>query len=386
MKKKWIKWLSSLLILLILNGCTQKNYLEKIGLLTAVGYDVAEDDFMEGTLVVNQFDPQKTDPSKVISAKAYTSKGMRQKLNLEVSNSLVSGQLRVALYGSELAEGGISHLVDSLARDASIGNMLYIAITDPPASEILKFQSEEIQGNMGTYLYNLIQQNIDLELVSDPTLHTFTTKLLDVGIDPILPIFEIIDGNIGIRSVAVFHDDHLVGKLPLHDLFYFNLLDTDYRKGSLEIQIEKEKLEKYFTYEQREDTTIEEDEMNFYITVNNISTSKDVKLTDTNPSQPKFDLEIDLNVRIIEMSKAMDLGKPEVIKALSKTIEKKIKKEVERTLKDLQELKTDPVGFGRYYRAFAKSDLTKEEWRNMYGNSKFNVKVTAEIIRTGVID
>ncbi|WP_335870810.1 Ger(x)C family spore germination protein [Bacillus sp. 2205SS5-2] len=384
MKRHFKLMVVFLVTLPLLTSCVQTQYIETLGLSTAVGYDITGDQLIHGTIVIHQFDPQQSEISKVITADAHTSKGIRQKLNLKTSKSLVSGQLRVSIYGKELAEKGVSYLGDTLSRDAAIGNMLFLAIADTKANDILSFKSEEIQGNMGTYLYNLIKQNIKMEIINDPTLHTFLTNLLDVGVDPMLPILSIDKDEIRISSLGVFVDDHLVGELPIEDLFFFNILMDNYQSGTLELKLNQDNLKKYFLSPLIDPETQVESEEELYVTINNIQTQNKIKIGDQ--TTPTFDIDLKLKMEIIEMTQDMDLGDPKTIEALTKEINKQIKKKVKKSISDLQNLNSDVVGFGRYYRAKVDSSLTLNEWRKIYQHTQINVEVNGEIARTGVID
>jgi spore germination protein len=146
-KKKRNIWI---LAVMLLSGCVQTDQLERLGLITAVGYDI-EEGKLQGTYVIQQFDPTKQDVTQVITNRGYTSKGVRQVTNLETSNKVVSGQLRVILYGREIAKKGLMPVLDSLSRDAAIGTMVYVAISHDSTETILKTKPKT--SNIGRYLY-----------------------------------------------------------------------------------------------------------------------------------------------------------------------------------------------------------------------------------------
>ncbi|MFL6556611.1 MAG: Ger(x)C family spore germination protein, partial [Bacillus sp. (in: firmicutes)] len=152
-------------------GCVQEKTLEKLGLITTTGYDLKGKNEIVGTAVVQKFDPMTKAATKVISVSAKTSKGLRQRQNLQSNQRLVSGQLRSVVYSRDLAKKGIIQLVDTLNRDAQIGNMVYLTVADQSASEILKIEDSKENLNLGTYMYNLIKQNVEGEQIISPTLH-----------------------------------------------------------------------------------------------------------------------------------------------------------------------------------------------------------------------
>ncbi|UOK59330.1 hypothetical protein MGI18_10830 [Bacillus sp. OVS6] len=177
----------------MLTGCLEQKYIERIGMITAVGYDLGNQNKIKGTTVAFQFDPTRQNVSQMLTSEANTSKGIREAMNRETSHHLVSGQLRVSLYGEELARRGIYTFVDTLARDASVGTMSYLAVASPEAASILSAENLSITTNVGTYLYRLLEQNIKSEQTISSTLHEFLKTYYEVGMDPILPMISLMN-------------------------------------------------------------------------------------------------------------------------------------------------------------------------------------------------
>ena len=72
---------------------------------------------------------------------------------------------------------------------------------------------------------------------------------------------------------------------------------------------------------------------------------------------------------------------------IDKKLSGKIEKDIEDLISKARELDSDPFGFGEIYRKSVRgSNLTTDKWHEMYPDSKVNVKVDLEIIRTGVVE
>lgn len=371
---------------LLLSSCVETNYLEKQGLITGVGYDQAQEkDKIAGTIVFYQFNPAMKNLSTVITGNANTSKGIRLRANMESDHNLVSGQLRVALYGEEIAKKGISPLVDTLSRDASIGNMIYLAVASPSAEEILSFQPKSQPVNMGTYLYNLIQISIKNETIPNPTLQSFTTSYGSVGKDAILPQLSIIEDKVGIDGFALFSDDRKVGVLDREKIFYVRSLVNELKAGNTEVELSTKPFEKEIKEAASYSEEEKEIEEKLHITMDNIKSKHKIDVTDKR--KPSFDIKLTLESRILEMTVPFNLSEPAVLKKVEKEMEKSIKEEGLSVIKELQEKGTDPIGFGAHYRAVSREkELTKKMWSEIYPNAEFNFNVDVTIIRTGIID
>ncbi|MDT9024404.1 MULTISPECIES: Ger(x)C family spore germination protein [Rossellomorea] len=363
-----------------LSSCVETRYLEKLGLITAVGYDQADDEKITGTMVLYQFNPAMQDVEKVLISKSKTSKGIRLSQNLETDHKLVSGQLRITVYGRELAEKGISHLVDTLERDSSIGNMVYLTIADTTAEQILNYQMTERPSNMGTYLYNLVRQNVESETLVSPTLQEFITDYGSVGKDPILPLLKASDGKVGVDGFALFTRDKFIKEIKKDKIFFIRSLMEDYNAGSVEVELPLEKFEPYLT-----SPHLRQEKDKVYIMIDSIKSSHKIKTE--KKATPSFEVKLKIESRLLEMSEEMKLSDPKALRLLEDEIGDYIEKNIKEMILMLQEQGTDPIGFGMEYKSIrGHEDLSREKWDKLYKDASFHVKVENKIIRTGVID
>jgi spore germination protein len=365
-------------------GCVQQKPLEKLGLITTAGYDMEGKDKIRGTAVVQKFDPMTKSATKVITALAKTSKGIRQAENLESDQRLVSGQLRSVVYSRELAQKGLIQLVDTLNRDAEIGNMVYLTIADQSASEILKIeQNKKNIINLGTYMYYLIKQNVEGEQIISPTLQEFNHNYYDIGKDPVLPILKVNNNDVIISGVGLFKGDRLVDELKPGQLFYLKILIDKFKAGTQEIGFKKNQLKKIFI--KNENYTKKPIYSKTYISIDNIRSNTKIILVDK--ENLRFKVDIKLDSRLLEMTEALDLSKPASVKFLEKEVDKAMKKNVEDLLTHFKKLDIDPIGIGNEYEAHLRGrSMTKEEWKKKYSEATFDVHVKNTIERTGAID
>ncbi|WML25906.1 Ger(x)C family spore germination protein [Neobacillus sp. OS1-33] len=374
-----------LMSFVIIAGCVQQKPLEKLGLITTTGLDMEGKNKLKGTIVVQKFDPMTTQSStKVITSVAKTSKGLRQQENLQSNQRLVSGQLRSVIYSRELAEKGIIQLVDTLNRDAAIGNMVYLTVADGSASEILQIEKAKNENvNLGTYMYNLIKQNVEGEQILSPTLHEFNHNYYDIGKDPVLPILKVQDQDVVITGVGLFSDDRLVDELEKKDFFYLKILIDKYKAGSQEIGFKTEELKKLIVKDAN--YTKKPIYSKIFITIDNIRSKTKIKLVDK--KNLRYKVEVNLDSRLLEMTEALDLGKPSSVKLLQVRMNNLMEKRIKKLLQRFKKLGIDPIGFGNEYEAHLRGRvISKEEWDKQYKRVIFDVHVNNTIERTGVID
>ncbi|MCM3617245.1 Ger(x)C family spore germination protein [Sutcliffiella horikoshii] len=373
---KYIVW--SLMIILLC-GCASQKQLEELGLITAIGYDRVDDKLM-GSIVYYEFDPLHPNNTKMVTSVANTSKEIRHKENLSSSRKLVSGQLRAAVYGRELAEEGIISVIDTLSRDAEVGTMVYLAVSNIPAHDLLtRAQESSDVTNAGTYLYNLIEQNVEEDSLISPTLHEFMQCLYSEGRDPILPLLNFIDNTIVIEGMALFKEDKVIGEIDTKSAFYLKLLLGPYDAGSVEIEIPLDQVEKHIL---SKNNKVEEE---VYISLDHIRSKTQIKLVDK--KMPSFKINAKVVTRMQEITVDYDLGNPEALKKIEEQISIMMEKKLKEVILASREIGSDPVGFGNIYRSKVGYDsFSKKEWRELYQQADFDIDIKVEILRTGVMD
>jgi spore germination protein len=381
---KWLKIVIGMSSFFLLTSCgVETKQLERLGLITAIGFDLKKENEIKGTVSVTKFDPMAKVMTNLISADANTLQTLRAEENLATDQRLEMGQLRCVIYSKELAEKGIIQLVNALNRDPTVGNMVYLTIAEKDAFSIISMDEKKIKVNIGTYLYNLIRQNVERELLISPTLHEFNHKFFDYGQDPVLPIIKVNKDKVAISGVALFNDDKMVAKLNNDKLFYLKLLTDEYRTGSKEMEFDRDEFRKIINTQGG--TNFGEIYNKLFISLDTLRSNTSIKLVDK--KNLGFKVEVEMDSRLLETTNYLDLGKP----ANMKFIEKKINKEMESQLKKLlvffQEKQVDPVGIGNEYMAHVRGKpISQEDWKELYKTAKFEVQVKNTLTKTGTMD
>ena len=366
------------LSVILLTSCAESRNLEELGLQTIIGFDIKEDGSILGTSVLHHFKQIGESPVQILTATAKTSKGFRQEMNLKTSKKLVSGQIRVALYGEETAKKGIISLLDSLSRDPKIGTMLYIVVTKGKANEILTYPYKDIK-NVGVYIKQTVEQNIRGEQAVSSTLHEVLNDYYSEGKDPLVVYISREKDLIKIEGMALFQGDEMVGTIVSREAFYLKLIKDRFEAGEIELILPAIELKKY--------RKGDKEAKHVNVEIDNIRSSSDIKLIN-NKDKPEFDVKIKTTARIQEISLQLELGEPEAIQIMSKLINEALTKEANQLIEKLQKIPTDPVGFGQIYNHSIrnKEKLSTENWYPLYKNAKINVHIETTLLNTGVKD
>ncbi|KGP73114.1 Ger(x)C family spore germination protein [Pontibacillus yanchengensis] len=366
---------------LCLTSCVEKKYLEQIGIVTAVGYDMLDEEgWLEGTHVLFQFDPNQANVSQIITTRAKTAKGLINDASLKTSKKLASGQLRLVLFGDKIAKEGVMRLLDTLARDAEIADMMYIAVSETTANQVLRANNFEDAANIGTYLHQLIQKNIQDEKVPQSTLHDFLHHYYDRSSDPVVPILNEENSKPTIRNLAVFRGDQMVGKISAKEGFHLKLLKDRFESGQLEMVIPQEPF-----IDDKESDRHYEEVQGIYINLGELSSDTDIQVVSVDNIE--FNVNINITARVLELSEAVKMEDDKIIKKLEETIDKNLEQQTEELIQKLQEMNSDPVGFGlKYQRKVGPKAMENDKWRELYPQMKVKININTKILRSGIIN
>lgn len=368
-------YLILLFLPIILAGCVEKNILDRVGLAILVGYDLGTEERMATTAAIREVNPEFQSNVEIITTENETSKGNRIETNRKLSKKVVVGQMRVVLFGEELAKDDIHHYIDSLLENPAVSKGMYLAIVEGETAPLLKYKYENID-DIGQHIFRLLEQNIEQEIMISSTLHEIAHDLYMVGEDIYMPIIKKEEDLVELSGIAIFKGDKMVSKLPVEDTFYVKLVAEDFKSGSLEVVLQKEDIPNDLTKNTPDQIPIAFDAIR-----------SDKKLKLVNATTPEFDLNITLKARLTEIYPDVDIGDPKVVEKLEKAISKNITREISRVIAYSQSFESDIFAFGEKYRSTVRdSKLTKEKWHELYKNMKVNVKVDFTILRNGVFE
>ena len=372
----WRRLLLMMLAASMLNsGCggqssgSRQRVLEKLGVISGVGYDMAEDGNMLGTALLPNFIQTGQEQVDVLTAKGRTSKEFRFNLSRQTERKLVSGQIRTVLYGEELAKQGILPLSDTLFRDAEIGSQIHLAVVKGRAVDVYQHRFPD-KPSTDIYLYQMLRKEMEQNVIPNSNLHVFLHDFYDTGKDPVLPYLRLGQEDVIVDGLAVFNADKMVGRLSAQEA---RLLA--YLKGTLSIgELDAELPEK----------TSHADHA--HVVLMYLTLKHDFEVSQVN-KKPNFQIHVEVKGAVTEYTGSQDLEKEGSIALMERFLASKMKKEMNAMLHKLQkEFHADPMGFGEMYRAhgFVKN-LSMEEWRKLYQQAEIGVDVKIQILQTGMI-
>ncbi|MEI4768162.1 Ger(x)C family spore germination protein [Psychrobacillus sp. FJAT-51614] len=378
-----------LLLSLSLTGCWDKRELNELAISMALGIDKVDDEYLASVQVVlpGEVSPIKgstgRSPVTLFQAKGKTiNEAIRNVSNISPRN-LYSGHLQMVIIGEEMAKDGISSLLDYLSRYWEVRYDFYLAIAkDSKAEKILNIQTtlENIPAinifhmlktsaknfadtsaiSFGRLLTDLEREGMEGALTGIKIKGDEKTGSSKQNVESILP-----SAFLKFDEIAVFKGDKLVGWLPSEESKGYNTI-TNHVKNTL-------------------GTISCPGEGKLSIHAKHFKTKLKSKIIN---GKPEIDINVKVEGNISDVECQIDLNKEETLNKLNKLYEEEIKKNINQTVKFVQEeYGSDIFGFGaKIYQKHPKEwEKLKSNWDEEFKDVQVNINVKVEIRHTGSI-
>ncbi|WP_459503281.1 Ger(x)C family spore germination protein [Bacillus sp. C1] len=352
--------LLSFLCVLVLTGCLPKSIIDDINLIQGAVYDTSEND--KNKIKVTFVSPiqQKGSKVQVFEGTGNAVKQVKFETALESPQPFANGQIRVALFTTKLAKRGISSTFDTLSRDVSIGNSLYVGLLEGRGLELAQGKYSNSY-TVAIYIKKLLEHNMETGPLPTNNLYLSTFRYYRIGQDSYLPILKKDKDKIKITGVGLFKQDIYVGKVEPQNMFVFKGLLEKHRLDSHEFKTNSG-----------------------YTVINNIRSTPTYHVTIKN-GKPSFLITVKIDARIQELSKNINLESKKNTEKIARNVEKQLHASATKLIKKFKSLHVDPLGLGAKYRQHYRPFKLKE-WEEMYKDVPITVKYNVNITNSGLIE
>ncbi|NIL29121.1 Ger(x)C family spore germination protein [Bacillus thuringiensis] len=355
--KKQLAFLS-IIILLSLSGCLPKTIIDDVHLIQGVVFDTAKTTKVKVTFVCPI--QKKGNKVQIFEGIGNTVKQVKADASLESAQPFVSGQLRVALFTTNIAKKGLASTFDTLLRDVSIGNNLYVTLLEGNGRDLFEGKYKT-SSNIAIYIKRLLEHNMKTGPLPTDNVHLGASRYYREGQDYYIPILKKVDNKVKLTGIALFQKDKYVGKIKSQDMFIFKGL------------IEKHRLDS-----QQFKTPLG------YVMINNIRSANDCQVH-INNGKPSFLIKVKLDTRIQEISREFGLTNKKTTQKIAKSVEKQLEVKATKLIKQFKSLNVDPLGLGAKYRQHYRP-FKLEDWEKMYKDVPVKVEYQVNITNSGVIE
>ncbi|MCX7569573.1 Ger(x)C family spore germination protein [Tumebacillus sp. DT12] len=367
-KRPFSKWGLALLCLAVLvTGCARQNILEDLGLVLAVGYDLADDGKLVLTVTMPEISREAQEKVQVITSKGDLSKEARENIAMSTDRQIVNGQLRTVVFSEKLARKGVWKTLDTILRDVNITSNVVVAITDGETRELLHTRFPD-RPRIGRYLFELLRKEAKSFTVPRTNVHDFARLYYTRGADPYAPYVQLKNGAVRAAGTALFHRDRFVGSLSPEETKMLLLLQGKGQGGDIKHSFD--------THNGKKEMVM--------LTFVRTNPKREIIVRPGKPVLVRYQVQV--GGQVVEYTGDLDLTREKNKKIVEKSIEEGLSNRIIDLFEQLQhQYKSDPLGIGEAIRATGGyRPWTEEKWRDLYQNAEIEVKFDLRLVRTGM--
>ncbi|WP_170292127.1 Ger(x)C family spore germination protein [Heliobacterium mobile] len=410
--------LISVLLLLVMSGCSSERELERTAFVLTMGIDKGEDgnlDVVFRVAIPRSMDiragGETTTLQETTKPITITARSISEAISLASTNverKLDFRHLRIVLFGEELArEGLVFHQIDTLERNPEFRRTTYMLLTEGPAREIFLSTRPVLERSVSRYVDG-IMQNMREQGYSRPiTLHEFVSEIETYHVDPVLPMLknnpmvltEKSDSKIKpmpeaeykqreagktepggktteslTRSggnpsefigIGIFHQGKLMDKWSGWEANAYNLLRDTYHRA-------------IWTFD---------DPIGKYTYAVELSKSRSPEVNiHWQDETPQISVDLYLDGDLLSLQSLEPYVNPDGLATIENNAATIIEKEVLQVIAKAQGMKIDPFFLSRYVRMHMTyiQDLQALNWREEFSRAQVNVHVNVKIRRPGL--
>ncbi|MEP9409329.1 Ger(x)C family spore germination protein [Peribacillus frigoritolerans] len=347
----------------LLCSCAQPRVVDEVNMSQAIGYDILKNDNVEGIFVIPIFQQEKMGKYQILTGTSTTTSDVQAVVSKKADKPVLLGQTRIFLFSEKIVhEIGMTELTDYLYREPQLGNRVILAIVEGKAKDVINTKPPNTNVNIGIYLSDLIIHQNETGNGPDTNLHLFLGNSLENGGDSYLPLLKLINNEVAVSGVALFHENKMVSKVGTRDMFVFKTLVQSHRRGIYKFKLKDKK---------KSDIVVE-----------SIRSGSSYEASDSERN-PSITIKLKIKGQIKESMRSDNLTNRKMIKIIEKEMEADLTKQANRLIKDFQKKSLDPIGLKEKYHAKNKK-MTYEHWKKIYPKMDIKVKTKVDIIQTGV--
>lgn len=347
----------------LLCSCAQPRVVDEVNMSQAIGYDIFKNDMVEGMFVIPIFQQDKIGKYQILTGTSTTTSDVQAVVSKKADKPVLLGQTRIVLFSEKIVhEIGVTELTDYLYREPQLGNRVMLAVVEGKVKDVINTKPPNTNVNVGIFLSDLINQQNETGNGPDTNLHLFLGNALEDGGDSYLPLIKLINNEVAVSGVALFHENKIVSKVRTRDMFVFKTFVQSHRRGIYKFKLKDKK---------KSDIVVE-----------SIRSGSSYEVSDSERN-PSITIKLKIKGQIKESMRSENLTNRKMIKKIEQDMEDDLTRQANRLINDFQKKNIDPIGLKEKYHAKNKK-LTYEHWKEIYPKMDIKVKTKVDIIQTGV--
>lgn len=346
---------------LLTSGCWDQNIFEDIGLALILGLELSENGELLYSMTMPVFAEDIEETVEILSTTSMLLRQSRDQIRNTSGKKVEGGKIQHIIFSKELAEKGIDKTLDVFIRTAENPLLANIIVVDGSPFEMLNISKEyKDKTRVGVYLAHIIRDARNHTATPESRIYNFTIMQYSGTIDPIASYISFDETGIQIEGSALFNGNKMAGNI--------GIVET----GLLHALMGKRTQFGYYMKAQNIDEEAGSDKRGVAVLL--YRAKRKVK-TNIDGSIPQIDISLDFTGNIDEIDLDYHLDDPEEKKKLEKKITMLVQQDCMKLLEYLQEIGSDPVGFGEIIRAKHNEYFKSVSWKSVYPKVQFDIDV-----------
>jgi Ger(x)C family germination protein len=349
------------LVHLLISGCWDQKIFEEIGLALALGLEQTENGEILYSMTMPVFAEDIEETVEILSTTSNLLRQSRDQIRNTSGKQVEGGKIQHIIFSKELAEKGINNIIDVFLRSSENPLLANIIVVDGNPLEMLKISRDyKDKPRFGVYMANVIRDARTRAATPEIRIYEFTILQYSGTIDPIASYISYDDKGIKIEGSALFNKNKMVGNIGFVETgLLYALMGERIQFG-------------YYIEAQNIKEETDSDKRGIAILLKRVK--RKVK-TNVNGTIPEINISLDFTGAVDEIDLDYRLDDPEDKKTLEDKISILIKQDCMKLLKYLQEIGSDPIGFGEIIRAKHNEYFKSVSWKSIYPGVKFDIDV-----------
>lgn len=350
------KLLILLIIPLLLSGCYDYNELNELAIISGIGIDYEDDNFV----VTYEILSTKKESESSASSSTYnvTSKG--KTISEAFSNNGNNmdkvpyfEHLDIVVISEEIASNHLDEVTEFMIRSSELRNEFYMAVGESSSAKDIISNSSKEKPSSANFITGMLENSKDSTSSGYYDMFTDTiSKIITDGKDAILPVISLEDEKIILSGMAIFKDFKLTNILDLDNASIVNLLNNfEYHAITL-----KNKCDNGYTI-----ISIYEGEV------------------EISPTDKDVTINAKLNARVKEDTCNMDFRDEDTYIELEKKFTKILEKQMEEVIERLKTSESNVLEIGKKY-----YDKTRNKYYFKWLNQDFKYQINLKINKKGL--
>lgn len=357
--------------MLMTSGCLGQNRLEDLTLILTLGVDVRKDGELDLYTAVPVFQREAKKKTEILHVHASSFREGRDRFDDEANGLVETGKVQNIIISKKvLMKKGLFDLLDVIFRDPKSSLKADLIMSNESISQVLNVDTSD-KPRLPVYLRELIRSAHTSEAAVTTTARKVYDQFYEKGITPYLPEIKLSENKLKIAGTALIDKrGYYVDTLSPEESIQLLILQRDTKHPIfMTVQIS----DKSFRGKDEESKNI-----SYSIDYTHYSYK-------TKAENGKFQFDLHMKYSIVLTEILVHVNPVKDKKKLEQAISSEMKRRMEAVVAKFQKNRIDPIGLGKYARAYAYDQwkLVEDDWGKAFSQAKVNIIPEVEIISIG---